>query len=94
MEHGKRLASFASSVNWRDLQGGLCEKVIDHVVDIIGVMYSGINMEACQGARRATALWGAGDDAAVVGTSQRLPAANAAFINALHGRIHTFDDTY
>ena len=37
---------------------------------------------------------GAGDEATVPGTQLKLPAASAAFINALHARIHTFDDTY
>lgn len=94
MEHGKLLAAFASAVNWRDLHAELRDKVIDHVVDNIGVMYSGLNMEACVGARRAALSWGAGDDAAVIGTNLRLPAASAAFLNALNARIHTFDDTY
>jgi 2-methylcitrate dehydratase PrpD len=94
MEHGKALAQFSATVNWRDLPTALREKVVDHVVDAIGVMYSGIGMEDCINARRAASLWGAGDDAAVIGTSLRLPACSAAFINALHGRIHTFDDTY
>jgi 2-methylcitrate dehydratase PrpD len=94
MEHGKALAQFSATVNWRDLPTALREKVVDHVVDAIGVMFSGIGMEDCINARRAASLWGAGDDAAVVGTSLRLPASSAAFINALHGRIHTFDDTY
>ena len=94
MEHGKALAAFSATVNWRDLPVALRDKAIDHVVDNIGVMFSGIAVEACAGARRAAALWGSGDEATVVGTALRLPAASAAFINALHARIHTFDDTY
>ena len=94
MEHGKALASFSATTNWRDLPAGLREKVIDHVVDTVGVMYSGIEVEACAGARRAAPLWGTGDEATVVGTNLRLPACSAAFLNALHARIHTFDDTY
>ena len=77
MEHGKALAAFSATVNWRDLPGALREKVVDHVVDAIGVMYSGIGMEACANARRAAALWGAGDDAAVIGTKSWLPAPSA-----------------
>ena len=38
MEHGKALAAFSATVNWRDLPGALREKVVDHVVDAIGVM--------------------------------------------------------
>jgi 2-methylcitrate dehydratase PrpD len=94
MEHGKALAAFSATVNWRKLPVALREKVVDHVVDAIGVMYSGIGMADCVNARRAVSAWGAGDDAAVIGTKLRLPAPSAAFVNALHGRIHTFDDTY
>ena len=94
MEHGKALAAFSATENWRDLPVALRDKVVDHVVDNIGVMFSGIAMEACAGARRAAALWGSGDEATVVGTALRLPVSSAAFINALHARIHTFDDTY
>lgn len=94
MDEGKALAAFSAQVRWRDLPPALREKVVDHVVDTIGVMYSGIAMAACEGARRAAPLWGAADEAAVFGTDLRLPAASAAFLNALHARIHTFDDTY
>jgi len=94
MEYGKALASFSATIDWRDMSVALREKIVDHVVDAIGVMYSGIGMDDCVNARRAASLWGAGEDAAVIGTSQRLPSPSAAFINALHGRIHTFDDTY
>lgn len=94
MEHGKALAAFSATVNWRDLPVALRDKVVDHVVDNIGVMFSGIGMPACAGARRAVSMWGAGEDAAVIGMNARLPSSSAAFVNALHARIHTFDDTY
>lgn len=94
MEHGLALATFTATTQWQDLPSTLREKVVDHVIDTLGVMYSGIGMEACVGARRAAKLWGAGNEATIVGTSQKLPAASAAFVNALNARIHTFDDTY
>ena len=81
-------------VAWNDLPQALREKVLDHVVDTIGVMYSGIDVEACVGARRAARAWGEADESTVLGTRSRMPAPSAAFLNALHGRIHTYDDTY
>lgn len=57
-------------------------------------MYSGIEVEACAGARRAAGAWGNAAEATVLGTRSLLPAPSAAFLNALHGRIHTYDDTY
>jgi 2-methylcitrate dehydratase PrpD len=92
--HGRMLADFSASLRWRDVPVALQAKLIDHVVDTVGVMYSGIPMQACADARKAAVLWGASDEASVAGTNLRLPAANAAFLNSLHARIHTFDDTY
>ncbi|GAA4341523.1 MmgE/PrpD family protein [Pigmentiphaga soli] len=94
MGQGTRLASFAAGLNWNDAPPPLRTKVLDHVVDTVGVMFAGIDMPSCAGARRAAAEWGRADDATVVGTAERAPAAGAAFLNALHGRIHTYDDTY
>jgi 2-methylcitrate dehydratase PrpD len=93
-EPGKTLAAWAASLTWEDLPQRIRSKALDHVVDTIGVMYSGIETEACAGARRAAQLWGQGDEATVLGTRRTLPATTAAFLNALHGRIHTYDDTY
>src|SRR5262249_35648440 len=38
--------------------------------------------------------WGGAPEAGVIGLRLRLPAPKAAFVNALHTRIHTFDDTH
>ena len=91
---GKTLAAWAAQLTWQDLPQPLREKALDHVVDAIGVMYSGIDVEACAGARRAVEKWGSGSESTVLGTRAQLPAASAAFLNTLHGRIHTYDDTY
>jgi 2-methylcitrate dehydratase PrpD len=92
--HGKTLAAWASALAWTDVPHALREKALDHVVDTIGVMYSGIDVEACAGARRAARAWGEAAESTVLGTRAQVPAPSAAFLNALHGRIHTYDDTY
>ena len=92
--HGRILAAWAAALTWQDLPQAVREKALDHVVDTIGVMYSGLDVEACAAARRAARAWGSGAEATVLGTRSVLPAPSAAFLNALHGRIHTYDDTY
>jgi 2-methylcitrate dehydratase PrpD len=93
MEHGKALASFSATVNWRDLPVELRAKVIDHVVDAIGVMYSGIAVDACAKARQAASLWGQSDEATVIGTQLRLPhPVPLSSTRCMRG--YTFDDTY
>lgn len=94
MSHGIALAKFAAGLRWDALSESLQTKLLDHVVDSVGVMFAGIDMPACQSAARAAQEWGHSNDATIVGTRQRAPAATAAFVNALHGRIHTYDDTY
>jgi len=91
---GRALASWAAKLRWREVPEELRYKVLDHVVGTIGVMHSGVETDACAAARRAASAWGNAAEATVVGTRSRLPAASAAFLNALHGRIHTYDDTY
>ncbi|WP_454689825.1 MmgE/PrpD family protein [Achromobacter aloeverae] len=94
MSHGIALARFAAGLRWEDAPAPLQDKLLDHVVDSVGVMFAGIDMPACISARLAAAEWGHAEDATIVGLAQRAPAASAAFVNALHGRIHTYDDTY
>lgn len=94
MSAGTNLAAFAARLQWDALPHPLRAKLLDHVVDIIGVMFAGINVEVCASARRAAHGWGQGDEATVAGLQTRYPAPTAAFLNALHARIHTYDDTY
>jgi len=91
---GERLATFAAQLRWDSVPPAIQSKVVDHVVDIVGVMFTGIDVPACARTRRAALQWGAGDESTIAGTGQRVPAPTAAFMNALHGRIHTFDDIH
>lgn len=91
---GARLAAFAAGVQWDRLPQSLRDQLKRHVLDTIGVMFAGFESAESAPAREAVRGWGAGADATLVGSGERLPAPGAAFINALHGRLHTFDDTY
>lgn len=81
-------------MEWGRLPDSWRDELKRHVLDTIGVMFAGFESAESRPAREAARGWGAGSDAAIVGSGERLPAPGAAFINALHGRIHTFDDTY
>lgn len=93
-ERGKRLAAFAAGVEWKHLPADVQSRLIDHVTDIVGVMFAGVNVPECAAARKAAAHWGRGDEATIAGTRERAPVPTAAFANALAARIHTYDDTY
>lgn len=94
MGAGTNLASYVARFKWNDLPHPLRAKLLDHVVDTIGVMFAGINVDVCVGARRAAQAWGRGEEATVAGLEARYPTPTAAFLNALHGRIQNYDDTY
>jgi 2-methylcitrate dehydratase PrpD len=91
---GQRLAAFASGTDWHALPAEVKSRLLDHVTDIVGVMFAGATVDECVRARRAAAAWGSGNAATVAGTRDRYPTATAAFLNALQARIHTYDDTY
>lgn len=93
MTAAETLAAFTATLRWEDVPAPLQAKVKDHVLDTLGVMCAGVPVATC---RQAVAAIGASRGAAaaqVVGHELTLPPANAAFLNALQGRIHTFDDT-
>ncbi len=94
MSPGVKLAHFAAAVRWDDLPQVVRARTLDHIVDTVGLMCAGIDAKACVEARRAAQAWGRGEESTVVGASASSPAPTAAFLNALHGRITAYDDTY
>ena len=94
MGSGANLAGFAAAVQWRELPEEVRAKTLDHVLDTVGVMFAGVGVDACAAPRNAADAWGRGQDATVIGIDAMYPAPTAAFLNALHGRINAYDDTY
>lgn len=94
MSAEERLAAFVADLQWHDVPLALSRKVHDHVLDTLGVMCAGLSAPASQAVRAVTSDTGGAAEASVIGATMALPAAAAAFVNAFHGRIHTFDDTY
>ena len=94
MGSGINLAHFAAAVQWGGLPENVRAKTLDHVLDTMGMMFAGLDSHACADARRAARAWGRGEESTVIGTEVMFPAPTAAFLNALHGRINAYDDTY
>jgi 2-methylcitrate dehydratase PrpD len=92
--HGERLARWAANVRWEDLRPELQAKVEDHVLDTLGVMCAGLDTPHALAAQRAVRAWNGTAESTVVGRGWRLPAPQAAFLNAFHARAQTFDDTF
>jgi len=88
-----RLAEFVAGLRWEDVPGTLRDKLEDHVVDTLGVMCAGTTARESPLAIEAIGRWRGEAASTVVATDLRLPPAHASFLNAFHGRIHSYDDT-
>ena len=94
MSATETLGEFVATLRWNDVDPSLCAKVKAHVLDTLGVMCAGVGTPEGRAAEEVVRRWGGIEEASVVGTSLRVPAPHAAFLNTFHGRIHTFDDTH
>jgi len=88
-----QLAEFAAGLHWEDVPDTVRRKLQDHVLDTLGVMCAGVMARESALTTEVVASWRGAPICTVVATSLRLPPPQAAFLNAFHGRIHTFDDT-
>jgi 2-methylcitrate dehydratase PrpD len=88
------LARFGASLRFDAIPVALVEKAKDHLLDTIGVACSGLEDARAQTLTALIERWGGIPEAGVVGLRLRLPAPKAAFLNALHARVHVFDDTH
>lgn len=88
------LAGFAASLRLGDVPGVLVDKARDHLLDTIGVACAGLGEPQARTVAGIVQRWGGIAEAGVIGRRLRLPAPKAAFLNALHARLHTFDDTH
>ncbi|MFX8079122.1 MmgE/PrpD family protein, partial [Acinetobacter baumannii] len=59
------------------------------LADTLAVGAAGSTAPGADGVLRAAMGWGRGEEARVLGSDQRLPAASAAFVNAF--RIHCLE---
>lgn len=88
------LGAFVATLRLEDIEPALVAKVKDHLLDTIGVACAGLTDPQARAVAGVVQHWGGHPEATVIGLPTRLPAPKAAFLNALHARIHTFDDTH
>jgi len=90
----QELARFAATLQVEAVPPSLVDKAKDHLLDTIGVACAGVGHPDVRSIADVVKRWGGAPEACVIGSRTRLPAPSAAFLNALHARIHTFDDTH
>ena len=94
MRPEQRLSAFVAGLRWGDVPPPVARKVVDHALDAVGVMCAGRSAPSSIPVRTLFTEAGGVAEASVIGGATALPAPAAAFVNAFHGRVHTFDDTY
>jgi 2-methylcitrate dehydratase PrpD len=94
MTAAETIAGFATSIDLDDVPGEVIEHAKLHVLDVLGCGLAGhATGNGVEG--RATMHELGGDaQATVIGLAERLPAANAAFANAMTCHGLDFDDTH
>lgn len=86
-----RLVAHALETTFDQLDPQTVERVKTRLLDTLGAMAAGHGGTDAAAILRVAAAWGAGDDAGIPGTDMRLPAASAAFANAVMARSFDFE---
>lgn len=90
----QQLGAFVAALQTDAIDPALLDKAKDHLLDTIGVACAGLSEQPVLRTAGVVRSWGGAPRASVIGSSSRLPAPKAAFLNTLAARIHTFDDTH
>lgn len=90
----QRLASFASSLAWEDVPEEVVEAAKLHLLDTLGCGLAAHALGIAGEGRAALAEAGGEPQSSVIGLGGGLPAASAAFANAMLCHALDFDDTH
>ncbi|WP_404288016.1 MmgE/PrpD family protein [Glutamicibacter arilaitensis] len=83
------LIDHALGIQFTDLPTQTVHRVTQRLLDSVGAGLAGHQADDAATLRQAVTAWGDGGQAHVLGTDQKLPAASAAFLNAV--LIRSFD---
>ena len=86
-----RLVQHVISTRFEDLPAAAVAAVKTFCLDTVGVSVAGSTARYAPEMRAAAGAWGAGEEATVLGTGNRLPAGAAAMVNAFHAHNQEFD---
>jgi 2-methylcitrate dehydratase PrpD len=90
----RELAEFSAGVRFADLPAEAVKAVEGHLLDTLGVCLAARRLETSGMALQLARGWGGSQDCSVVGFSDRVPPASAAFVNGVLAHSLDFDDTH
>lgn len=85
------LVDFALDARYEALPDAARHSARMFLTDAVSVGISGSSEDSARGVREAATSWGSGDAATILGTSQRLPASSAAFVNSFQVHCQEYD---
>src|SRR5437764_2980945 len=94
MKAAQRLAEWTGSLAYEEIPANVVETAKLHLLDTIGCGLAAHALEVATEGRTAMAELGGEAQASVIGLDGGLPAANAAFANAMLCHGLDFDDTH
>src|SRR3954470_15922156 len=90
----QRLAEFTQSLRYEDIPSEVVDAAKLHLLDTLGCGLAAHGVGVGGAGRSTMAELGGEGDATVIGSESRMPAANAAFANAMLCHALDFDDTH
>jgi 2-methylcitrate dehydratase PrpD len=94
MTAAQKIARWATSLSLEDVPGGVVEDAKLHVLDTLGCALAAHAVGVAGEGRATMAEQGGEPQATVIGLDRALPAANAAFANAMLCHGLDYDDTH
>lgn len=91
---GKELSRFAFRTGFADLPEDVRHEGARAFVNWIGCCAGGCREESVEIALQTNLEFASGDEAIVVGRSERLDMLNAAFVNGMSSSVHSYNDTH
>lgn len=79
---------------YEDLPEEVRENTKKEILDLLGVMLAGFNEPGTKELFEITMEWGGKEESTVIGTKQKVPAPNAAQLNATMAHALDFDDVH
>src|SRR5579871_6362159 len=90
----QQIAEFTNTLRYEEVPGEVAEAAKLHLLDTLGCGLAAHALGVATEGRAAMAELGGQPEASVIGLPERLPAANAAFANAMLCHGLDFDDTH
>jgi len=90
----QRLGDRYETLTASDLADGERDRVSDLVVDVLACVFAGLDEQKARRVRDHVTASGGNAEATVLGCDRQVPAAEAAFANAVTAHVLTYDDRH